>query len=134
MRDLGTGKTDPKPAKSEMSLGRCLVEGDSVAASRARRIHRRAFGASVAIELLLLGLLVAAPFLTSVARPKLQPILAPQLTFLRDRRERNPTNRVAPPTTAHHAEIPNEFPPPALPVTILPDLRNVESSVPIPDL
>jgi protein TonB len=117
-----------------MSLGRCLVEGDPVAALRARRIHRRAFGASLAIELLLLGLLVAAPFLTSVARPKFQPILPAQLTFLGDRRERNPTHRVARPTTAHHAEIPNQFSPPTLPATILPDLRSVESSVPIPDL
>jgi periplasmic protein TonB len=134
MRDIGVGKTDAELASSEMTLGRCLVEGDPVAASRARRIHRRAFGASLAIELLLLGLLVAVPFLTSVARPKLQPILPPQLTFLRDRRERNLAHRVVPPTTAHHAEIPNPFPQPALTATILPDLRSVESSVPIPDL
>ena len=63
------GKTGPEPTGPEMVLGRCLVEGDLEATSRARRTRRKTFGVSLAIEILLLGLLVAAPLLTSVAQP-----------------------------------------------------------------
>jgi protein TonB len=60
---------DPENTTSEMGLGRCLVEGDPEATSRARRTRRKTFGVSLGIEILLLGLLVAAPLLTSVAQP-----------------------------------------------------------------
>jgi periplasmic protein TonB len=63
------GKTGPEPTGPEMVLGRCLVDGDLEATSRARRTRRKTFGVSLAIEILLLGLLVAAPLLTSVAQP-----------------------------------------------------------------
>jgi len=63
------GKNEPEYANSEMGLGRCLVEGDREAASRARRARRKTFGVSLAIEMGLLMLLVAAPLFTSVAQP-----------------------------------------------------------------
>src|ERR1700693_5485477 len=69
MQGTSRGKIDPEYANSETGLGRCLVEGDPEATLRARRARRRTFGASLAIEFLLLVLLVAAPFLTSVAQP-----------------------------------------------------------------
>ena len=60
----------------------------------------RAFGVSLAIETLLLGLLVAAPLLTSVAQPQFHQILPPQLTFFGAWREHNPAQHAARPTTA----------------------------------
>jgi periplasmic protein TonB len=78
MQGTAQGKKDPENATSGMALGRCLVEGDSEATSRARRSRRKTFGVSLAIEILLLGLLVAAPLLTSVAQPNLsRPAFVP---------------------------------------------------------
>jgi protein TonB len=76
----GTTKrnNEPEYVNSKMGLGRCLVEGDPEATSRARRTRRKTFGVSLAIELLLLGLLVATPLLTSVAQPNLsRPTFVP---------------------------------------------------------
>jgi protein TonB len=69
--DLG----DTRPVTA---LGRCLVDGDPEATSLGRRARRKTFGASLLIETLLLGALVAAPLLTSVAQPTLsKPTLVP---------------------------------------------------------
>src|ERR1700680_2580734 len=126
------GKKRPEYARFQTVLGRCLVEGDSEATSRARLTRRKAFGVSLAIEILLLGLLVAAPLLTSVAQPQLHPILPPQLTFFGAWREHNPAQHAVPTTTTHQPEIPDPFP---APVTIV-DIHRVEGTgdVPIPDL
>ena len=69
--------------KSDAVLGGCLVDGDVSLAASARRTRREAFGISLAIEILILGLLVAAPLFSSVAQPYLRPILPTQLTFFR---------------------------------------------------
>jgi TonB family protein len=69
MQGTTQGKKDPENTTSETALGRCLVEGDPEATSRARRTRRKTFGVSLAIEILILGLLVAAPLLTSIAQP-----------------------------------------------------------------
>jgi len=69
MQGTREGKTGSEPGNSGMALGRCLVEGDPEATTRARRTRSKTFGVSLAIEILLLGLLVAAPLLTSVAQP-----------------------------------------------------------------
>lgn len=108
--------------RSEMALGRCLVEGDPEATSRARRTRRKTFGVSLAIESGLLVLLVAAPLLTSVAQPQLHPILPPQLTFFHAWREHSQVQHVASPTTSSRPQIQNPFQPIAPPVTIV-DLR-----------
>ncbi len=64
--------------RTDTGLGRCLVEGDPEETSQARRSRRTTFGLSLAVEILLLGVLVAAPLLTSVAQPKIsRPTLAP---------------------------------------------------------
>jgi protein TonB len=62
-------KTGPEPTGPKVILGQCLVDGDLEATVRARRTRRKTFGVSLAIEILLLGLLVAVPLLTSVAQP-----------------------------------------------------------------
>jgi periplasmic protein TonB len=126
MQGTRKGKTDPEYTRSEMGLGRCLVEGDPEALSRARRTRRKTFGVSIAIEILLLGLLVAAPLLTSVARPQLGRILPPQLTFFGPWREHNPAPHAVLPTTAHKPAIPNPFPQPAAPVTSVDTTRPEE--------
>jgi protein TonB len=69
MQSTTQGKNGPEYANSEMGLGRCLVEGDREATSRSRRSRRKTFGVSLAIEMGLLMLLVAAPLFTSVAQP-----------------------------------------------------------------
>jgi protein TonB len=114
-------------ARSEMALGRCLVEGDPEATSRARRARRKTFGVSLAIESGLLVLLVAAPLLTSVAQPQLHSILPPQLTFFHAWREHSPVKRVASPATSSRPQIQNPFQPIPPPMTIV-DLRSDEGS------
>jgi protein TonB len=132
MQGKTQGKNDPEPARSEIGLGRCLVEGDPEVTSCARRTRQKAFGVSLAIEMLVLGLLVAAPLLTSIAQPQLHQILPPQLTFFGAWREHNPAQHAVPTTTTHQPEIPNPFP---APVTIV-EIQRVEGTgdAPIPDL
>jgi hypothetical protein len=134
MQGTRKGKTDPEYARSEMGLGRCLVEGDPEAMSRARRTRRNTFGVSLAIEILLLGLLVAAPLFSSVAQPRLRRILPPQLTFFGAWREHNPAQHVVLPITAHKPAIPNPFPQPAAPVTSVDTIRPEDPGVPLLDL
>jgi protein TonB len=109
MRSARIGKTDPEQARSEMWLGRCLVEGDPEATSSAGRNRRKTFGASLAIEMLLLGLLVAAPLLSSVAQPQIRQNLSPPLAFFGGWRRHSPSQPTVTPTTARKAEIPNPF-------------------------
>lgn len=106
MRITSSGKTDPEGARSETGLGRCLVEGEPWAICRTRR---KAFGVSLATELLLLGMLVAASFFTSAAQPHLNRILPPQVTIFGAWREHHPVQHLVPPTTRHYTEIPNPF-------------------------
>lgn len=63
------GKNGPDSSNSGMALGRCLVDGDPEAASHAHRTRGKTFGASLAIEISFVGLLVAAPLFSGVARP-----------------------------------------------------------------
>jgi len=129
------GKNDPEFARPEMALGRCLVDGDPVASSRARRTRRKTFGVSLAIEIFLLGSLVVTPLLTSVAQPQLRQILPPQLTFFGAWREHNPAQHVVPPTTARKPEIPNLFSQTSALGIRVRTLRPEEpGEVPIPDL
>src|ERR1700730_11899803 len=78
MQGTKKGKADTEYTRSEMGLGRCLVEGDLEATSGARRTRRKTFGVSLAIEILLLAFFVAAPLLTSVAQPSVsRPTFVP---------------------------------------------------------
>ena len=134
MQGKTRGKNDPEYAKSEMVLGRCLVEGDQEAMVCARRTQRKTFGVSLAIEMLVLGLLVAAPLLTSVAGPQIHQVVPPQLTFFDVWRRHNPAPHAATSTTVRRPEIPNPFPPAAPPVTIVDFRREEEPEVPTLDL
>jgi protein TonB len=109
MHDLAEANNHPENERSQMALGRCLVDGDPVAASRARRARRKTFVVSLAIEILLLVLLVAAPLLSSGAQLQLHQILPPQLTFSSPWRERSPVPPVLPPTTAFTPSLPNPY-------------------------
>jgi Gram-negative bacterial TonB protein C-terminal len=128
------GKHDPVCARPEMALSHCLVESDPEATTRARRTRRKTFGMSLAIEVLLLGSLVATPLLTSVAQPQLHQILPPQLTFFGAWREHTPALNAASGTTAHKPEFPNPFLPIAQPGRIAGDQHIDETGdIPIPD-
>jgi len=134
MQSTGKGNPGPEQAKSELALGRCLVEGDPDATLPARRSRRKAFGLSLAIETSLLILLVAASLLTSVARPQIHQIVPPQLTFFGAWRGHNPAQHAATPTIARRPEIPNPFPPTAPPITTVDFRREEEPGAPTLDL
>jgi TonB family protein len=134
MQSTGNENPGPERARSELALGRCLVEGDPDATSPARRSRRKAFGLSLAFETSLLMLLVVAPLLTSVARPQIHQIGPPQLTFFGAWRWHNPAQHAATPTIARRPEIPNPFPPSAPPVTIVDFRRDEAPDIPILDL
>ena len=134
MQSTGKGNPCPEQARSGLTLGRCLVEGDPDATLPSRRSRRRAFGLSLAIETSLLMALVAAPLLTSVAGPQIHQVVPPQLTFFDAWRRHNPAPHAATSTTVRRPEIPNPFPPAAPPVTIVDFRREEEPEVPTLDL
>jgi protein TonB len=88
---------------------------------------------SLATELLLLGMLVAAPFFTSVAQPQLSRILPPQVTFFGAWREHHPIQHLAPLTTGHNTEIPNPFPQPVAPPRMVSNFSGAEPGDPLQD-
>jgi protein TonB len=133
MQGINQGNDNPKYPRSELALDRCLVDGDPEATLRARRTRRKTFGVSLAIEILLLVLLVAAPLLTSIAQPQIHQILPPQLTFFGGWREHNLTQRVTS-TTTRQPVIPNPFPRPEPPITTVNIRSEEQPGVPIPDL
>jgi len=135
MQGTTRGKTDPEQAKFEMALGRCLVEGDPEAASRYRRTRSKAFGVSLAIEILMLGLLVATPLLTSVAQPPFHQILSPGLAFFGNWRAHSPEQHAATSTTGRKPEIPNPYPQtPATGVTAQVDVSEEPGDASAPEL
>jgi protein TonB len=92
-----------------MWLGRCLVEGDPEATSSARRSRRKTLGVSLTFEILLLGLLVAAPLHSGVAQPQIRQNLAPPLAFFGGWRQHRPAQPVVTPPPAHLPVISNPF-------------------------
>jgi periplasmic protein TonB len=129
------GSDRPENERTEMALGRCLVDGDPVASSGARRARRKSFAASLAIEILLLVLIVAVPLLTSGAQLQFHKILPPQLTFSSPWRERPPVRPDLPETTSPAPTIPNPYPSSPIPRPTV-DVRPVSDSpeVPFPDM
>ena len=101
MQVSSSEERDPERATSEMVLGRCLVEGDPVATASSRRRRRKTFGVSLAIEMLLLGLLVAIPLLTTVAQPPLRRDAPIDITFIHGSRSHHPTQPKRPTATGH---------------------------------
>jgi protein TonB len=61
----------------ETALAQCLVDGDAATNSRDRRRRGKALGISFMIEVIVLALLVAAPLISSVAKPHLNQIHPP---------------------------------------------------------
>ena len=92
----------PGDATSLSTLNRCLLEGDSDAMVRARRGRWKVLGVSVAIESTLLVLLVAAPFFTGVAQPRLHSLLPPGPVFVGSWHQPKPIGQVEAPTTLHN--------------------------------
>jgi protein TonB len=102
-------RLDPGNPRVQMGLGRCLVEGDPEETSGARRRSRKAFGASLTIETLLLALLVVTPLLTSVAQPQLKRVLPAQLAFFGNWREHIQSQHLAPAIPGHTLQIRDVF-------------------------
>jgi periplasmic protein TonB len=97
--------------KSDLVLSSCLVDGDISPVTSARRTRREAFGISLAIEILILGLLVAAPLFTSVAQPYLRPSLPPVMTYFRSGPRPKLEDHVAMAITNHISKIFDPYPP-----------------------
>ncbi len=122
-------------AGSETTLVRCLFDGDSETRSRARLSRGKSFGASLAIELLMLGLLIAAPLFSSVARPQLHQALPPQLAFFAGGRPHNLVQQAAPNTKSRQPTITETFSEPQLAgVTVRPLPPEEPGNGPIPDV
>jgi TonB family protein len=135
MHHTTQGKNKAEYGRSELALGRCLVDGDPEAASLARRARRKTFGVSLAIEILLLVLLVAAPLVSSIAQPQLYRVLPPQLIFSTGWRQHNPAQPVMSTTITRSPLIPNPFQPIAPPGKIV-GTRPIEEpgEFPVPDI
>lgn len=101
MPDNIRSSSTPEIAKEEVVLARCLMEGDADTTASARSRRRKTFGASLGIELFLLGLLVAVPLLTTVAQPQLRRDLPEGITFIRGPHSQVMRQTVRPATTDH---------------------------------
>ncbi len=135
MQDATQGKNSQECAGKETVLGRCLVEGDPVTTSLARRARRRTFGVSLAIELSLLALLVAAPLFSSTAQTQLQKIVPPQLAFFGDWHQHIQTQRAAPSATPRTPQISSPIQATGFPEVAVTSRRAQESAdSPIPGM
>jgi periplasmic protein TonB len=97
--------------KSDFVLSSCLVDGDISSVASARRTRREAFGISLAIEILILGFLVAAPLFSSVAQPYLRPTLPMVTTFFRSGPRPKLGEHVTAVATSHAITIYDPYPP-----------------------
>jgi TonB family protein len=95
-------------ADSAMTLGRCLVEGYTDAKSSAFRTRGKTFGASLIIETLLLGVLLATPLLSS-ARFQVPKIHPPQLAYFGVWHGRTSQQQPGPVTARNSQAMPNPF-------------------------
>ena len=84
----------PNREKLEIVVASCLVEGDLASVTGARRSRSGAFGISLAIESLVLGLLVVVPLFNTIAQPHLRPMLPVQISFFHQRPQANQDQRV----------------------------------------
>jgi TonB family protein len=136
MKDTSKDNRSPESVKFEMAFGHCLVEGDSETMSIARRSRRKSFGVSLAIEILLLGLLVVTPLLSSVARPKLHLAPPAALAFFGEWHQRNPLQHAAPVVNSNRPAVLDPFQPPVLGSTtrpLSPEGPDVEPAPNLPD-
>jgi hypothetical protein len=81
MQRESNGNTEPEHTTKETTLARCLVDGDTATKARDRRRRRKALGISFAAEFIFLALLIAAPLMTSVARPHFNAISFVPIVF-----------------------------------------------------
>lgn len=121
MPDNTRESSAPEIVKEEVVLARCLMEGDADTTASARSRRRKTFGASLGIELALLGLLVAVPLLTTVAQPQLRRDLPGDITFIRGPHQPVVRQAVRPATTSHVlSPIVSEIPRPNYGVRTIP--------------
>ena len=111
-------------------LGRCLVEGDPETTLLARRARRKTFGVSLAIEISLLGLLVAAPLFTSTAQTQLQKIIPPQLAFFGNWHRKIQTQHPTPSATPRSPEISSPIQATIFPQIVVDSRREPEAADP----
>ena len=105
MHTTTQGKQESENRRSGATLGRCLVDGDPDMVSNARQLHRKSFAVSLGIDLLLLGLLVATPLLSSVAKPKFRLAPPAQLAFFGTWRQHDPVQHAVPNVNVHTPAI-----------------------------
>lgn len=119
MQNAAGNSPDVGPAGFGNELGRCLVDGDSGTESNARRRCQKTFGASLAIEFLLLGALVVTPLL-SVAKPLVTHVSPPPMAFFGKWHQYHsqPEQPSASSTPAHNPVILNPVTPIAPPVPV----------------
>lgn len=86
-----------------------LASGDISSVTSGPPTRPEAFGISLAIEGLVLGLLLAAPLFTSIAQPHLRPMLPTQISFFRPKPELRRESIVAARVTVHTPEIFDPF-------------------------
>jgi protein TonB len=89
---------------TETGLGRCLVDGDSVARASNRRRRRGALGISLAIESVVLALLIVVPLISTVAQPHLGRIFQP-MTIIAGNQPRHSPRRDPVSHRDHHTTI-----------------------------
>jgi protein TonB len=127
MRENSHGRIASENAKEETVLGRCLVEGDSETTASERRRRRKTFGVSLVLEFLLLGLLLAIPLFSSVARPQLRRDPPTDITFIRGRHVHNPIQHMHA-TAAEPPRAVNWRPTLELPGARRPEAQRVEEN------
>jgi TonB family protein len=130
MKTVTQGKNGQEYEGKETLLGRCLVEGDPETTLLARRARRKNFGVSLAIELSLLGLLVAAPLFSSTAQTQLKKIVPPQLAFFGEWHQHIQTQRAAPSATPRGPEISSPIRAMIFPVATVNPWRGQETADP----
>ncbi len=135
MQTTTQGKNGQEYGGKETVLGRCLVEGDPETTSLARRSRRKTFGVSLAIEISLLALLVAAPLFSSTAQTQLKKIVPPPLAFFGDWRQHIQTQRAVPAAALRRPEISSPIQATGFPEVVVTSRRDQESAdSPIPGM
>jgi hypothetical protein len=97
--------------KSEVVLGSCLGDGDVSPVSTVPHFRREAFGISLAVEILILGLLIAAPLFSNVAQPQFRPLLPAQFTFFHPGPPPRLGDRVSTQAVLHRPQIVDPYQP-----------------------
>jgi protein TonB len=134
MQGSAQERNGPVRVDSAMALDRCLVEADPKTRSSAFRTRGKTFGASLIIEVLLLGALLATPLLSS-ARIQVLTIHPPPFAIFGALHGRISPQKTIPMTAHSSPAIPNPY---SLTTTLHPRLNAAPGGGPrnleVPDI